>query len=328
VKRVAVSFVRMALWKRAVLSLVLFLSAAIALAPSAGPSKRIPNGVRIAGVNVSGLDAGQARQQIGARFGAPLRFKFARQHWTAATTRLGATMGVEDAVSSALRADNGDDIGVRVDVDREAVRSYVASLDQKFGIPAANAVVVGLVDGHPEIADSRWGRTVRRQTMVRAIVRTLRTRIRPPLPVVMKTLKPSVSKSGFGPVIVIHRGSNSLQLFKGETPWRSFRVATGQARYPTPTGSFRIVDMQMNPWWRPPDSDWAKGLKPIPPGPGNPLGTRWMGLTAPGVGIHGTPDAASIGYSASHGCIRMFIPDATWLFDHVRLGTPVLIVDT
>ena len=51
-----------------------------------------------------------------------------------------------------------------------------------------------------------------------------------------------------------------------------------------------------------------------------------MGITAPGVGIHGTPDAASIGYSASHGCIRMLISEATWLFDHVRIGTPVLIV--
>ena len=162
--------------------------------------------------------------------------------------------------------------------------------------------------------------------MVRGIVRTLRTRIRPALPLVTKTLKPSVSKTGFGPVIVIHRAGNSLELFNGETPVRTFRVATGRAQYPTPTGSFRIVDMQTNPWWRPPDSDWAKGLKPIPPGPGNPLGTRWMGLTAPGVGIHGTPDAASIGYSASHGCIRMLISDATWLFDHVSIGTPVLIV--
>ena len=68
------------------------------------------------------------------------------------------------------------------------------------------------------------------------------------------------------------------------------------------------------------------GGEPIPPGPGNPLGTRWMGLTAPLVGIHGTPDSASIGYSASHGCIRMYIPDADWLFDHVDLGTPVLIL--
>ena len=68
-----------------------------------------------------------------------------------------------------------------------------------------------------------------------------------------------------------------------------------------------------------------KGEKPVPPGPGNPLGTRWMGLDAAGVGLHGTPDAASIGYSASHGCIRMRIPDAEWLFTQVSVGTPVYI---
>jgi lipoprotein-anchoring transpeptidase ErfK/SrfK len=234
--------------------------------------------------------------------------------------------GIEDAVARARDANRGDDVGVSVDVDRNKVKEYVASLDQRFGIPAENAVVVGLVDGHPKIADSQWGRAVRRQTMVRAIVRTLRTRIRQEIPVVMETLKPSVEKSGFGPVIVVNRGANSLQLFNGESLVRSFHVATGRSQYPTPSGTFRIVDMQTNPWWRPPNSEWAKGLKPIPPGPGNPLGTRWMGLSAPGVGIHGTPDSASIGYSASHGCIRMLIPEATWLFDHVQLGTPVLII--
>jgi L,D-transpeptidase catalytic domain/Putative peptidoglycan binding domain len=317
----------MALWKRAALAFVLVLCAAIALAPAAGPSKRIPTGVRIAGVNVSGLDAGQAGQQISARFNTPVRFRFAQRAWSVSPERLGMTADVEGAVSRARNAGSGDDIGVSVDVNRDKARAYVVSLDEQFGVDPENAVVTGLVNGRPQIADSTWGREVRRQTMVRAIVRTLRTRIRPELPLVMKTLKPSVSKTGFGPVIVIHRGSNSLQLFNGEQPWRSFRVATGRSQYPTPTGSFRIVDMQMNPWWRPPDSDWAKGLKPIPPGPGNPLGTRWMGLSAPGVGIHGTPDPASIGYSASHGCIRMLIPEATWLFDHVRIGTPVLIVD-
>ena len=65
---------------------------------------------------------------------------------------------------------------------------------------------------------------------------------------------------------------------------------------------------------------------PVPPGPGNPLGTRWMGLSAPYVGIHGTPDAASIGYSVSHGCIRMLIPQVEWLFEQVEVGTPVFIV--
>ena len=70
----------------------------------------------------------------------------------------------------------------------------------------------------------------------------------------------------------------------------------------------------------------GQGREADPARPGNPLGTRWMGLTAPGVGIHGTPDPASLGYSASHGCIRMFIPSAEWLFDHVQVGTPVMIV--
>jgi lipoprotein-anchoring transpeptidase ErfK/SrfK len=163
--------------------------------------------------------------------------------------------------------------------------------------------------------------------MVSAIVRTAQTRIRPRLPLVTKKVRPVIPRSSFGPIVVIHRAQNKLELFNGTKRVKTFGVATGRAQYPTPTGTFQIVDKQMNPWWRPPDSDWAKGLAPIPPGPGNPLGTRWMGLTSPGVGIHGTPDSSSIGYSASHGCIRMLIPDATWLFDHVRLGTPVLIQD-
>ena len=325
-KRVAVSFVRMALWKRAALSLVLVLFAAVAVAPAAGPPRTISLGVTVAGINVARLDAEQARQQIGARFGAPLRFRMGKQRWSVSTDRLGLVVAVDDAVSRALRAQSGEGVSVRVGVDREQVRRYVAALDERFRIPARNARLVGLKKGRPEISDSSWGRAVRGRTMTDAITRMLQTRIRPVLPLVMKPLIPTVTRARFGPVIVIHRGSNRLDFFRGTRPVRSFRVATGRAQYPTPTGLWRIVDMQRNPWWRPPDSDWARGLKPIPPGPGNPLGTRWMGLSAPGVGIHGTPDASSIGYSASHGCIRMFIPDATWLFDHARIGTPVLIV--
>jgi len=132
------------------------------------------------------------------------------------------------------------------------------------------------------------------------------------------------------PAITISRAGNNLHLYrflKGKTIlWRRFGVATGQSSFPTPKGLFRIIEKQRNPWWIPPSSSWAKGAKPIPPGPGNPLGTRWMGISSPAVGIHGTPDAASIGYSASHGCIRMRIPDAEWLFNHVQVGTPVFII--
>jgi lipoprotein-anchoring transpeptidase ErfK/SrfK len=136
---------------------------------------------------------------------------------------------------------------------------------------------------------------------------------------------PRVTRSNFGPVVVVRRGSKRLYLYEGRRHRQDFGIATGQASYPTPLGRFKIVTKQRNPWWYPPGSDWARGLEPVPPGPGNPLGTRWMGLSAESVGIHGTPDAASIGYSASHGCIRMRIADAEWLFEQVRVGTPVFI---
>jgi lipoprotein-anchoring transpeptidase ErfK/SrfK len=143
-----------------------------------------------------------------------------------------------------------------------------------------------------------------------------------------KLTEPQVTPSTIGPVIVIKRGSNELTLYNGMKVVRKFGVATGQAVYPTPLGKFQIVVKWKNPWWYPPASPWAKGEKPVPPGPGNPLGTRWMGLSAPGVGIHGTPQDGSIGYSLSHGCIRMHIPQAEWLFDHVDVGTPVYIVSS
>jgi lipoprotein-anchoring transpeptidase ErfK/SrfK len=142
----------------------------------------------------------------------------------------------------------------------------------------------------------------------------------------VKPLKPKLTRRNFGPVIVIHRKSNRLFLYNGTRSWRYFSVATGQTQYPTPLGRFSIVVKWRNPWWYPPNSPWAQGQKPIPPGPNNPLGTRWMGLSAPGVGIHGTPSDASIGYSVSHGCIRMHISQAEWLFNHVDVGTTVFIV--
>jgi len=149
---------------------------------------------------------------------------------------------------------------------------------------------------------------------------------RAPIAVSAKPLAPKVTEKSIGPVIVIRRGSNRLTLYNGQRPVRQFAVATGQTIYPTPLGRFQIVVKWKNPWWYPPADPWAKGEKPTPPGPGNPLGTRWMGISSPGVGIHGTPEDGSIGYSLSHGCIRMHIPQAEWLFNHVDVGTPVYIV--
>jgi lipoprotein-anchoring transpeptidase ErfK/SrfK len=160
----------------------------------------------------------------------------------------------------------------------------------------------------------------------RAIQAALGANRRSVLALPLKKISRHVTEANVGPVIVIRRGSNHLYLYNGVRFVRRFPVATGQSIYPTPLGRFQIVVMWKNPWWYPPDSPWAAGEQPVPPGPGNPLGTRWMGLSAPGVGIHGTPESGSIGYSLSHGCIRMYIPDAEWLFNHVRIGTPVFIV--
>jgi lipoprotein-anchoring transpeptidase ErfK/SrfK len=136
-----------------------------------------------------------------------------------------------------------------------------------------------------------------------------------------------VTADAFKDSIVINRSANRLFLYDQAKLTRTFAVATGQSIYPTPRGRWHIVVKWKNPWWYPPVQDsWAKGLKPVPPGPSNPLGTRWMGLDAPGVGIHGTDEPGSIGYSASHGCIRMQVPDAEWLFNQVDVGTTVYIV--
>ena len=132
--------------------------------------------------------------------------------------------------------------------------------------------------------------------------------------------------TALGGRIIVDLGDLQLYLYHGTKLYKSYPIAVGQPAYPTPTGSFVVVNMQVDPTWvPPPDSDWAKGAKPIPPGPTNPLGTRWIGTSYPAVGIHGTPDDASIGSYASHGCIRMHIPDVEDLYTRVVVGMPVII---
>ncbi len=179
--------------------------------------------------------------------------------------------------------------------------------------------VVGASGGRPQFTEAKTGLTVEKDGMAKAITRALRsTNRRRPIELIVSTIEPKVTPANYGPVVIIFRESKQALALRraGEDLVRRFGVATGSSEYPTPLGNYSIATKQMNPWWiPPPDSEWAKGEKPVPPGPGNPLGTRWMGLTAPLVGIHGTPDAASIGYSASHGCIRMRVPEAEWLFE-------------
>jgi lipoprotein-anchoring transpeptidase ErfK/SrfK len=295
--------------------------------PKPKPKKRmrLARGVTVGGVHVGGLTTGAALAAVRLAARSPLVVVVEDERVEVSPHRLGAKAYVEPAVSRALRSAAGTNVPVAVTVKGAAVRSWVASLARKHDRELRDAHVV-LLNLKPRVVAERDGYVIRREATVAAVVDALRANRRGPVGAVARVAHPKVKSTSFTSVIVIRRGANRLMYFKGEKLARTFTVATGQSAYPTPLGNYRIVVMWRNPWWYPPPSPWAQGLNPVPPGPGNPLGTRWMGLSAPAVGIHGTPDAASLGYSASHGCIRMAIPSAEWLFGHVQVGTPVFIV--
>lgn len=125
--------------------------------------------------------------------------------------------------------------------------------------------------------------------------------------------------------IVVNLGARRLSLIRDGKVWKSYPIAVGAPGFATPTGTYEVIQKQVDPTWFPPSSPWAAGLGPIPPGPGNPLGTRWIGTSAPAIGIHGTYASSSIGTAASHGCMRMHIPDVEELYEEVSLGMKVII---
>ena len=307
----------------------LFVAAglACAAAPGAAPTRVIPGGVSVGGVRVGGLSAEPARARVEAAFARPVVVVYRGKPTRVSPRQLGVGLSIEAAVSSALTATPRSTIALPVRYSGGKVAQVIASLAKRYDRAPVSAAVVGADGGGPEFSAARTGLAVDQRTMRAALGQLLRDGTRAPLQLVTHPVRPTKTVANFGPVIVVTRAANTLRLYDGNSLVRTFRVATGQAIYPTPAGLWHIVYKQRNPWWYPPTNDaWAKGLKPVPPGPDNPLGTRWMGLDAAGVGIHGTDAPTSIGYSASHGCIRMQVPEAEWLFEHVHVGTPVVIL--
>jgi lipoprotein-anchoring transpeptidase ErfK/SrfK len=312
---------------RTLAALILAAGLACAQAPASQRTHLVPVGVSVAGVRVGGLSAEPARARVEAAFARPITVVYHGKATRISPRAVGANVDVNAAVSSALTATPRSRIAVPVAYSRKQATAVVEKLAARIDRAPVSAAVVGADASGPQFSAPKQGLAVDRKTMSAAIDQLLRDGARAPLQVLTHPLAPKVTVANIGPVIVVTRGANMLQLYDGRQLVRTFRVATGQAIYPTPAGLWRIVDKQRNPWWYPPTyDDWAKGLKPVPPGPNNPLGTRWMGLNAAGVGIHGTDAPTSIGYSASHGCIRMQVPEAEWLFEHVAVGTPVVIL--
>jgi L,D-transpeptidase ErfK/SrfK len=125
--------------------------------------------------------------------------------------------------------------------------------------------------------------------------------------------------------LLVNLPERGVYLFRHNRYDGFFPIAIGQPGFETPTGHFKIISMVKNPTWLPPA--WAgRGETVVPAGPANPLGDRWMGLSAPGIGLHATTEPESVGANASHGCMRMYPPLAEALFTKVHKGMPVWIV--
>ena len=292
--------------------------------PTTPTPRLLPEGVTIGGIPIGNLLPSEAATEIRAYFSTPLQLRLSNHVYTANPNEF-ATPKITKAIARAKRAKPFANLGLAVSVKTVKLRMFVTSLATKIEKAPADSRLI-LRNLKPYLTPERPGVALVQRATVNAIVKALRLNDRGFVKLPTKKTRADLTRKNYGPVIVIHRGSNRLNLYRGVKLDRVFPVATGQSVYPTPLGNFQIVVMWRNPWWYPPNSAWAKGEQPIPPGPNNPLGTRWMGLSAPGVGIHGTNNDASIGYSVSHGCIRMHVREAEWLFNHVVVGTPVFIV--
>ena len=311
----------------------------------------IAEGITAAGIDIGGLTEEEAREKLTRELAydieRPVKVKARGRTFTLkpedAKIRTNVDAMVERAVersrdgnviSRTMRQITGgevhEDIPVRITFSKPAVKALVKRVARKTEQPARDASVSFSGGGIQPVA-GRNGRRIdagRLQGQIEAALveptskRVIRARV-------VKT-KPEVTTAEladrYPKIIVVSKSSTSVTLYERLKPVKTYQVAVGSAGYPTPSGKFSIQNKQVDPVWNVPNSDWAGELagRSIPPGPQNPLKARWMGIYG-GAGFHGTADIGSIGSAASHGCVRMLIPDIIDLYNRVEVGTPVFV---
>ncbi len=315
------------------------------LAVDRNARRTLPSGAFIQGVDVGGLRFDEAVARVRERVETPLhrsmkvtvdQFEVETSPW-----ELGYRVDVPRAVREAMGPRRNGNVLTRVSAELFASgRAPFLELRPVWGPGRLDALLADagkVVGTAPKDADidvsTGWvkmvpekaGKEIDVEASKRAVVdgvtlgdSTVRLVARPVKP----ASDPSLSK-----VVLVRAGENKLYLYDNGQIVKSWPVATGASGYLSPEGVWRITDKILNPSWHNPGSAWARGMPAvIPPGPNNPLGTKALRLDAPGILIHATANRGSIGFSESHGCIRMTEENEAELFGMVDAGTRVAIV--
>ena len=311
----------------------------------------IARGVKVGGVDVGGLTPSEAKAKLQGELVAPLQEKIHVHHdsktWTLSARKARIRADVDGMVDAAMaRSREGNPLGrafrqatggsvkatlpAEVTFSHKAVHRLVTRVENSVNRKPHDAAITYSAKGIGEV-QSKTGLAVRAQALEDQIdAAVAKPGAERRFVAQTKKIHPKVTTKQlakkYPAIIVVDRANFRLMLFKHLKLAKTYGVAVGQQGLETPAGLYDIQDKQVNPAWHVPNSPWAGKLAGtvVPPGPADPLKARWMGFNG-GAGIHGTAEDASIGSAASHGCIRMHVPDVIALYDQVDVGDPVYI---
>lgn len=315
---------------------------------------RIADGVTVQGIPVGGLSASAAtaklRRTVAAQMEKAVLVRDGSHTWELSPRAAGVSVDVAGTVASALRASRQGsiftrawrsisggkvdrDLPLRVSFSTAAVRDFVREVRESVDVQPRDATVQPTVAGLAQVA-SRDGIAVERKRLTERVVHALtdpsaaRTLAAPTL-VRHPKVTTSTLAAQYPAYIVVDRSSFRLRFYEHLKLASTYEIAVGMQGLETPPGLYHVQWKQVNPPWYVPNSAWAGALagKTIPPGPEDPLKARFMSFDG-GAGIHGIAPSeySSIGHDASHGCVRMRIPDVIALYSRTPVGTPVYIV--
>jgi lipoprotein-anchoring transpeptidase ErfK/SrfK len=220
-------------------------------------------------------------------------------------------------------------VPARVTYDEEAIERLVGRVKRSLNRPARDAE---LTFPSLEKVKEQRGLKVRTARLEERLAQALTVpgverRVKAPARIIQPKVTQAELADKYPTLLVVDRGSFTLRHYDRLNLVKEYVIAVGAVGFDTPAGMYSIQNKAVNPAWSVPNSDWAGELAgTVVPGgvPENPLKARWLGIYD-GAGIHGTDQTYSLGTAASHGCVRMSIPDVIELYDQVPVGAPIYI---